>query len=119
MCFDCNPMDLVGKIVRGTGKYRFKDVANSEDDFYVVEGVTYKDYGKTYNFTLKSVDGYFDHQYVIRSCRRGTFYNHFTHTNQIPEKIYNRIKSNIEYHEKLAKTSKQILKSIKKPKVAS
>jgi hypothetical protein len=119
MCFDCDPMQLVGKIVRGSGKYEFKDVPNSENDFYIVEGVTYKDYGKTYNFTLRKVDSYYDYEYVVRSCRRGTFYNHFQYTREVPESVYNRVKKNIESHQNLVNKAKKVLKNIKKPKVAS
>lgn len=117
MCYDCSPQNLVGKIVRGTGKGSFKDVANSENNFYIVEGVTFRDYGKVYNFTLKSLTSGYEHS--ISRIRRGTFYNHFQHTTEVPEKIYNQIKENIQYHQEKVMTSRKILKLLKKPKVAS
>jgi len=117
MCFDCDPKNLVGEIVRGTGKYEFKGVRNTKNSFYIVEGVTYRNYGKTYNFTLKSLaTGY---EWTIRRIRRGTFYNHFQHTAEVPEWIYNGIKRNIEYHQDQATHNRKILKRLKKPKVTS
>jgi vesicle coat complex subunit len=117
MCYDCSPENLVGKIVRGTGAYEFKGVRNTENSFYIVEGVTYRNYGKTYNFTLRCLGtGY---ESTISRIRRGTFYNHFQHTTEVPEVVYNRIKRNIEYHQDQATYGRKILKRIKKPKVTS
>ena len=117
MCFDCDPQNLVGKIVQGTGRYDFKGIPNSENSFYVVEGVTFRNHGKTYNFTLRSLIG--GYECSIYRIRRGTFYNHFQHTNEVPEKIYDRIKRDIEYHQEKVTSARKILKRLKKPKVTS
>ena len=117
MCFDCSPEKLVGKIVQGTGKYCFKDVRNSEDSFYIVEGVSYRDYGKVYNFTLRCfVTGF---EFSINHIRRGTFYNHFKQTNEVPENVYKRIEEFMEYHQEQLNTSRKILKRIKKITLAT
>jgi len=117
MCYDCSPQNLVGKIVQGTGKYEFKGIPNTEDNFYIVEGVTYRDYGKVYNFTLKSLTSGYERS--ISRIRRGTFYNHFQHTTEVPEKVYNSIKQDIEYHQGKVTNARKILKRLKKPKVTS
>ena len=117
MCFDCSPQNLVGKIVQGTGKYEFKGIPNNENSFYIVEGVTYRDHGKVYNFTLKSLTSGYERS--ISRIRRGTFYNHFQHTTEVPEKIYDRIKRDIEYYQEKVTSARKILKRLKKPKVTS
>ena len=117
MCYDCSPQNLVGKIVQGTGKYEFQGIPNTEDNFYFVEGVTYRDYGKVYNLTLRSLTT--GSQRLIYHIRRGTFYNHFQHTTEVPEKIYDSIKQDIEYHQEKVASARKILKRLKKPKVTS
>lgn len=127
MCcdFDCNPMNLIGKVVRGvgSGKYHyFKGVRNTQDDYYLIEGVTYKHYGKTYNFTLKEL-GWNGSECVIPNCRRGTFYNQFEYTREIPESIYDHIQWKMKHltsqivdiKNNLAKKRK-LLKSLKRKK---
>lgn len=113
MCYDCDPQNLVGKVVQGVGTGRFQDVRNSEEDFYLVEGVTFIEKGKLYNFTLKAIDCFYQFDENIRHVRRGTFYNHFKHVNKVPQKVLDRVKRNMEQYSEQVQVRKQILKMVK------
>ena len=90
MCFDCSPENLVGQFVQGNRCGMFQALSTTRDSIYEVEKVDYYDYGKLYDFCLKSLpDGKVK---WIRNIRRGTFYNHFKHIVELPENMLEAIK---------------------------
>lgn len=114
MCYDCNPMNLVGKVVQGTSETngKFQNVSNGEGRFYSVEGVTYIEKGKLYNFVLRELGCSYQFSENIYHVRRGTFYNHFKHVRKVPQKVLDRVKATMKEFQEKADKQKKILKSI-------
>ena len=95
MCFVCEPEKLAGQFVQGNGFGDwFKQVSKKKDSIYRIEEVKYEEYGKLYNFCLKSLPD--ENVHWIRNVRRGTFYNHFNHITKVPESIFESMKESLK-----------------------